>query len=244
MEQTLVLGRFTPADLVVSISESTRKIDDEVEGQIDTLWDATEKKAKEEGRVCYDGISYRLNSLEKDGNTVRIDLGLLQYRVRIGLKSIPKYHTLSEEYYHKGCYTSATVKTSDGFYLVVELSGKSMNMNVCEVLGGIMEKPSHITTGEDIFECLYEELAEEACIKKSDILESYVRAIFITPATHACFYFEVSLVCTSKEILESFMSENEDKDIQHLKVLTKEEYLTFLSHSSPTKLCIREYVTI
>lgn len=67
MPQTkiLAIGKFLPEDLLVSVSESNRKIKPEIENQIDDIWQRIEQKAREEGRVCYNGLGYRLNSLEK-----------------------------------------------------------------------------------------------------------------------------------------------------------------------------------
>ncbi len=241
----LVFGNFTPEDLLVTVSSSTRKIYPEVEEQVDVIWEEKKKRAEQEGRICFNGISYRLNSLKEEDEKIIINFGLLEYKVRHVLASVPGYLELSEEYYHKGCYTGATVKTVDNKFLIVELSGKSMNTFVVDMLGGIMEKPSEIKTGKDLFGCIYVELEEEACIKRSDIKECYLRSIFLTPNTHACFYFEVTLNVSSETLLGRFSNENQDQDIKSLKALSREEYFSFLkSHSSPTKQFISEIINI
>lgn len=241
----LAIGKFTPENLLVSVSDSTRKINLEVEEQVDAIWEEKMSKAEQEGRVCYNGTSYRLNSLKEDGQKIIINFGLLEYKARQALPTIPSYLELQEEYYHKGCYTGATVKTIDNTFLVVELSGKSMNTFVSDMLGGIMEKPQEIETGEDIFECIYGELKEEACIRKSDIKECYLRSIFLTPNTHICFYFEVIVNVSSEILLSKFSNENQDQDIKSLKALSREEYVSFLkSHSSPTKNFISEIINV
>ena len=234
--KALAIGRFTAENLVISVSDSTRKINIEVENQVDTIWKEKKEKAELEGRVCFNGISYRLNSLMEQDQKVVINFGLLEYKVRHVLSSIPGYLELPDEYYHKGCYTGATIKTKDNKFLIVELSGKSMNTFVTDMLGGIMEKPSEIATGEDVFNCIYGELKEEACIEKIDIKECYLRSVFLTPNTHVCFYFEATLLVSSETLFDRFSNENQDQDIKSLKVLSKDEYISFLkSHSSPTK---------
>lgn len=241
----LAIGKFTPENLLVSVSDSTRKINLEVEEQVDAIWEEKMKKAEQERRVCYNGISYRLNSLKEDDQKIVINFGLLEYKARQALSTIPSYLELQEEYYHKGCYTGATVKTIDDKFLIVELSGKSMNTFVSDMLGGIMEKPQEIVTGEDIFECIYGELKEEACIGKSDVKECYLRSIFLTPNTHICFYFEVILNVSSEILLSKFSNENQDQDIKSLKALSREGYVSFLkNHSSPTKKFISEIINI
>ena len=241
----LAVGKFTPENLLVSVSDSTRKINLEVEAQIDAIWEEKMKKAEQEGRVCFNGISYRLNSLKEKDQKLVMDFGLLEYKARATLQTIPGYLELPEEYYHKGCYTGATVKTADDKFIIVELSGKSMNTFATDMLGGIMEKPLVIETGKDVFECIYVELEEEACIGKNDIKESYLRSVFLTSNCHTCFYFEAILNVSSETLLDRFSNENQDQDIKSLKVLSREEYISFLkSHSSPSKKFISEIINI
>ncbi len=241
----LAIGKFTPENLLVSVGDSTRLIDAEIEAQVDALWEEKRKKAEQEGRVCFNGVSYRLNFLKEEDQKLVIDFGLIEYKARATLQTIPGYLELPQEYYHKGCYTGATVKTVDDKFLIVELSGKSMNMFVTDMLGGIMEKPLAIETGKDVFECIYVELEEEACIEKNDIKESYLRSVFLTTNTHTCFYFEVILNVLSETLLGRFSNQNQDQDIKSLKVLSREEYLSFLnSHSSPSKQFISEIMNV
>jgi hypothetical protein len=163
-----------------------------------------------------------------EGNQIRIDFGLLEYKARQALPTIPGYFDLPDEYYRKGCYSGATVKSSDGRYLIVELSGKSMNMNRIDVLGGIIEKPTEIVNGGDVFKALYDELEEEGCIRLADIEESYLRAIYMEAKTNIGFYFEILLGISSKEVLERFDREMDDQDIKSLQSLTYEEYMHVL----------------
>lgn len=244
--QVLALGRFQPEDLLISVSESNRKIDPAIEAQIDARWEATQKKAAEEGRVCYNGISYRLNSLEIQENKIRLDLGLLEYKAREALPTIPGYYDLPEEYWRKGCYSGATVKTSDDKYLIVELSGKSMNMNRVDVLGGIIEKPTEISDGKDLFGSLYAELEEEGCIHVSDIETSYLRAIYRETKTNIGFYFEILLKISSEEILERSRHEMHDQDIRSLRSLTPEEYMDMLrtEMGSPGKQLMADIIAL
>ncbi len=241
----LALGKFSSSDLVVSISESTRKISPEIENQVDAIWEEKKKKADEEGRVCFNGTSYRINSLKEENGEIAIDFGLLEYKARQALQTIPAYLELPDDYYHKGSYSGATVKTSDGKFLVVELSGKSMNMNTIDMLGGIMEKPSEIVTGEDVFDCVYSELEEEACIERNDIKECYLRSVFLTSNTHTCFYYEVTLNLSAVELLDRFSGKNKDQDIRSLKALSREEYISFLkTNTSPAKQHISGIINI
>lgn len=220
-------GKFKPSDLVVSVTESNRKIKPEIENQIETVWQNMQKMAEEKGKICYNGISYRLNSLELKEDKVILDFGTFEYKVRDGLIAIPEYFDLPEEYWRKGCFTNASVKTSDEKYLMVELSGKSMNRFTVDLIGGIMDTTIGMSTGQDIFASLYNELQEEAGINQEDIKESYLQTIYIAQRTNIGFYFELTLRVPSNDLLERF-KKNNDPDIKSICVYEREEYLETL----------------
>ena len=243
--EILALGKFKPDDLVVSLGESTRKINPVIESKIDAIWEAKLKKAKEDGKVCYNGIPYRLNSLDKKDNRVFLDFGPVEFKAVAGLTSIPEYFDLSEDFYIKQCFNHSTIKTTDDHYLMVELSGKSMNINAVDFIGGMMEKPMEMVTSEDVFNSMYIELEEEACIKKTDIEGMYLRAVYLGTMTGIGFYFETILKVSSEELIERFKKENKDQDIKSLKVFTREEYLSALRyHKSKNKQLIVELISI
>ena len=235
LPKILVSGKFKPNDLQVSISESNRKIDPIIEGKIEAVWEVKKKKADAEGKVCYNGISYRLNSIQEKDGKIFLDFGTFEYKVRDGLIAIPEYFNLPEEYWRKGCFSCASIRTSDDRYLMVELSGKSMNYNKVDLIGGVMETNIGMTTGDDIFTSFYNELEEEAGIKEDDIKESHLHTIYLASGTNVAFYFEITLNVSSEELLERF-KKNKDADIKSICVLTKEEYINVLkNHSSLNK---------
>ncbi len=242
--KVLVLGKFTPKDLKVTLSDSNRKIDPGIESQLEDLWQQKLKRAAEEGRTIYNGLSYRLNSFNKDQNTLTVDLSILEYKVRDGLIDVPGFLDLPEDYYRKGCYTTATVRTSDDRYLMVELSGKSMNMNTIDLLGGIMETEPEVRDGNDIFRSMYKELEEEALITEKDIADSYLRSLYLERRTNICFYFEVVLNISSEEIANRFETMASDQDIKSIKAFTKSEYLAALQNHNPNKQLILELMSI
>ena len=244
LPRILVKGRFKPEDLRVSVSESTRKIEQSIENQLEDIWLEKVKMAKEKGKNCYNGISYRLNSLKKEGGTLFLDFGTLEYKVRDGLIDIPEYYDLPEDYYRKGCFTSASIKTSDGKYLMVELSGKSMNQNNIDLIGGIMETDISMTSGEDIFISLYKELEEEAGIETNEIKDISLHTIYLEQRTNIGLYFEIILNVSSEKLLERFKT-NKDIDIKSLCVYSKEEYLEVLkNHRSLNKRLTAELLSI
>lgn len=244
LPKMLVDGKLLPEDLSVSISESNRKINPEVESQLEDIWQNKIKKAQEHGKNCYNGISYRLNEFQERDREIYLNLGTFEYKVRDGLIEIPEYFELPEEYWRKGCYSTASVKTSDGKYIMVELSGKSMNRNSLELIGGIMETNIEMKSGEDIFKSFYDELEEEACVKKEDIETCYLKSIYFEVRTNVAFYFEVFLTISSTELIERF-KENKDDDIKNLLLFSKEDYIEALeNHQSPNKAFIAKMLSI
>lgn len=244
LPKILTVGRFLPSDITITLNPSNRAIDPMIESQLEALWTAKLKRAKEEGRTIYNGLSYRLNAFQEEQGKLRLDFGKIEYKVRDGLIDVPGFLDLSEVYYRKGCYTTASVKTADGHYLMVELSGKSMNMNTTDLLGGIMETEPECKTGEDVFRSLYKELEEEALISESDIAESYLRSLYLERRTNICFYFEVQLTVSSGEILARFERLSADQDIAAVKSFTKEEYIMALQAHNANKQLIAELLSL
>lgn len=245
LPKTLIIGEYFPDNLKVSLNDSTRVIDKEIEAKLESFWIEKKKRADENGQICYNGTSYRLNLIATEDNCINLNFGTLEYKVRSSFKDIINLSEIIEDLYPKGCYSGATVKTKDDNYLMVELSGKSMNPNKVDLLGGLMETNLKMENGEDIFNSLYMELEEEACLRKKDIKEKYLRSIYLDTYGNVGFYFEVSLDLSSEILLERFKSESKDVDIKNLKCLSKDEYIEVLkNHMSKDKNKILEFLSI
>jgi hypothetical protein len=223
-----VEGNFTADDLVVSVSPSNLVILDSVKGDIEKIWENKMHEAQERGLHLYNGTSYRLNSLKEENGKIHLDFGIVDYKTRYGLRdALPKVQ-FDETMYRNGCYVGASVKTSDERYLMVKLSGKSMNRNTHDLLGGIME--TNIPMDSDyVFKVLRAELLEEAGIKESEIASMVLRAMYQDMYTNAAFYLEVELSVSSVEIQERF-NHNSDVDIAAIEVYSYDDYLQALQN--------------
>lgn len=240
----LALGYFSPDDLRVTLAVSNRKVKPEVEAQLETAWQSMLRQAKTESRQIYNGISYRLNSFQHSKDTLTLELAPFEYKVRDGLLRVPGYFNLPESYYRKGCYTAASVKTADEKYLMVELSGKSMNMNTIETLGGIVDAEPVIENGDDVFRSLFKELDEEALITEEDISSCYLRALLLEEQTNVGLYFEVRLKITAEQLISRQTLATLDQEIAAVKILTKEKYISILQSSSPSKQLIASIISL
>lgn len=242
--QLLAKGQFRPEDLVVSVSPSNRKIDNAVEDQIEGLWSVKLQSALAAGKTIYNGLSYRLNSWTLVDNKLHLDFGVFDFKTRECVIDAEGYFDLSEEYFRKGCHTLSTIRTSDNQYLLVELSGKSMNLNPIDFIGGIMETNFAMQTSEDVFGSFSEELEEEACIQRSDIELWYLALIYLNANTNIGFYFEVVLNIPAETLLQRFKETGKDQDIKAIRIFSKEGYLTMLATLNINKQFIAKHITI
>lgn len=234
--QVLALGTFTHETLSVSTGPSSRHINPAIEAKVESLWQEKLTQTQASGQTCYNGYVYRLNSLTVDEHTLSLNFAEIEFRTFSCLESLPEYYDLSEEYFCKNCHTSATVKTTDNRYLMIELSGKSLNHNTVDLLGGVLETRPIISNGDDLFTSQYKEMKEEGCVQESDIAQSYLRMVYLGQRTSVGFYFEVILNISSAEIVQQFKIQHNDPDVNVLLHLSREEYLSHLqNHKNANK---------
>ena len=191
--KTLVKGKLTPNDLNVFVNKSNRKISKAIEEKMEKIWKDKVKMAKENNKILYNGTLYRLNNINKLDNKIIIELGTLEFKTFLCINEIYEYFDLDKSHYKNSCHTLATVKTKDKKYIMVNLTGKSMNENSFDFIGGAMEVSSKINNGKKLFWSFYKELKEEAHIDKKDIVESFLKLIYLNHKTNVGFYFEIIL---------------------------------------------------
>lgn len=242
--QLLAQGKFSPEDLVVTVSPSNRQTNPHVEAQIEGLWSAKLHNAIAAGKTIYNGMSYRLNNWALVASKLHLDFGVFDFKTRECVIEADGYFDLGEAYFRKGCHTLSTIKTSDDKYLLVELSGKSMNYNAIDFIGGIMETNFAMQTSEDVFSSFYEELEEEACIEHSDIEFWYLALIYLNANTNIGFYFEVVLNIPAESLLQRFKEIGKDQDIKAIRIFDKAAYLRMLASLNINKQFIAKHITI
>ncbi|MCI5051379.1 MAG: hypothetical protein MRY57_03650 [Candidatus Pacebacteria bacterium] len=239
--EILVEGNFTKEDISVRLNTKKFTLTDDIEKEIDDIWKEKIKEAKENNLNLYNGTSYRLLDIKKENNKLHIVFQEMEFRQRFGLREIHRRHGIHTDLYRMGCFVSATVKTADGKYLMVRLSGKSMNMNTIEVLGGIME--TNINLDSDyIFKVVSSELKEEIGVLEKEIIKNNLIAVFRGGYTNICFYFEVELSINSDEVKQRF-DKNRDIDVSGVLVLTLDEYKDTLQNHNLNKQFIYKLFT-
>lgn len=243
--QILAQGTFAPETISVSTGQSTRKVHTAIEARVESLWQEKLTQAQANNQLCYNGGAFRLNSLTVQENALSLDFAEIDFKTFSCLESLPEYYELPAEYYCKNCHTSATVKTSDDRYLMIKLSGRSLNHNTIDLLGGVLESNCKLGSGSDLFASQYKEMREEGCVLESDIAQSHLRVVYLGQRTSVGFYFEVVLNKSSAEISRQFEREHLDPDVHTLLHVSRDEYLSHLkNHTSPNKRLLAGVCTL
>lgn len=241
----LLKGNFLPGDIVIEWNEeSNRGIHLPIENQIETEWQKIVTHAKEKGFHIYNGRNCRLNDFRCVDGKLFLEMAPIEFRTRESLVRIPGYFSLSDVFFRKGIFCSANVETNDGKYVFVELTGKSLNLDRYEMLGGVLETEDFVDTQSiDIFECLYKEMLEEAGILKDHIETTFLKSMFLDRMTNIGFYFEAKLLISSQELQTIFESNVNDPDIENLFFVSKNDLKKQLLDMNENKQLIAHMIS-
>ncbi len=132
---------------------------------------------------------------------------------------------------HRVASCAAHIETHDRKFVLVALSGKSMNGYGIEHVGGVLEKPLPLKNGRDLFKHLYKEIKEEARIYKKDLKNLYLKKVVQGQRGAVHFIFKTKLKITSTELKQRFkQNRKKDPDIGDLLILERSEYLDYLNN--------------
>ncbi len=236
----LFVGHLQGSNVNITIEESNLILSKEIEVDIERRWSEKIKEAEEGNLNLYNGMSYRLNDWSCVLDRLDLKLSVFDYKHRHALVCMSREGSIDEgKYRHNGCYVGATVITSDNKYVMVKLSGKSMNPNKTDLLGGIAETNVKCNSGQYLFDILHEELREEAGLEINEVDSSVLRMMYASQSGHIGFYFEIRLLLSSGEMEERF-ADNQDIDIAHLLFYEKSEYVNALRRHGSSKNLIAD----
>ena len=239
----LLKEKLKPENIKINLIENKLIFSNEIENKIEDIWKQKESEIKKNGGNFYNGNSYRMLGWKYKNNILELDFAIFDFKHRFGATQIIKKNIFdTSKVWHGGCHAGATVKTNDNKYLMVKISGKSINSNIYDFAGGIVEDDiEFIPNGEFIFKTIKKELKEEAGIDESDIENICMEMLFQGKGAHTGFYFSIDLNISSKELLNRF-KDNKDQDIESLKFFTEEEYKNILkNHNINKKLIYKEF---
>ena len=239
MEQTvpypLSIGHYVEQDFKIEVVEQEMELPEVIEEMIEQNWVEKTKLAQEKGQRMFNGFSYRVVSHNTEGNKIELDLALFDFRHRYGVICIAKESGVQIQ--HNGTFVGSSVRTKDNYYVMVKLSGKSMNTNNYDLLGGMVETETDFTGSSFLFDVLYQEMQEEGGIERQDVKSCEMRMMYQGEYGHVGFYFETDLKITKAD-LESRFENNSDQDIESLVFFNQEEYEQILESHNPNKQLI------
>lgn len=238
----IVQGKFYPKDVEVEFADfSNRKIDFEIENKIDANWKEYEKVKKENGGIVWDAVTYRLEDLKMENNKIKLVLGEINFSKRIGARwCLDELEKCGIDYYPKGIYLAAIIETGDNYYIMGELSGKTVVSSVASLAGGVLSKDEAVIgKSEDIFGALYREIKEELNIDKENLKDLYLKAIIMTERLSIGFIFYVSLDMNIESVQNKFIANDEFVSI---KGHNKEEIVNVLKSMGGAKALVSELI--
>ena len=221
--QILLKGNFSAEDIIIhNVEQSNRKIDPEVEASLAQVWENNFKIAKEQGKLIFDGESFRLEEFKVINGKLELTVSKFKYSVRSSLVSLaPKLIGKGMEYTANGLAIAGFIRTSDGKYIFGGKSGKTTSTLKVDFIGGIVE-PKELKNGKDLIECNKAELKEEINIDAQDIQDIEVTGIIFSPTSNIIILTNTELNLTSEEVLEKFRLEN-DGEISEIIFKSPEE---------------------
>ncbi|MFZ2154106.1 MAG: hypothetical protein WAV16_02635 [Candidatus Moraniibacteriota bacterium] len=235
-------GKFYPEDISLEFADfSNRKIDFETENKIDEYWKKYAKVKKESGGMIWDAVTYRLEGLSQCDNKIDISLGEINFSKRIGAREyLNELSVLGRDYYPAGIYLASIIKTNDEYYVMGELSGKTVVESDISLIGGVLSRDEMIIKNSvDIFEMLQRELDEEIYIKNSEISDIYLRAITQTERLNFGFIFCVNLNIDAKDIQDRFVPNDE---IAGVRFCSKKEIKNILRSMGGARALVGELI--
>jgi hypothetical protein len=162
---------------------------------------------------------------------LHLEISTVKFKIYAALSKLSQTIILPLPQRHRATASGANIITSDNQYVVVKLSGKSLNQNNLDFIGGNNEKPHPLSNGTELFDHLYREALEEANISKSDFESLILKAVIQMTRGLAFFYYEGRLNITAEELKAQFERQKEkDPDIADLVFFTHDEYLDFLEN--------------
>lgn len=161
---------------------------------------------------------------------MHLEFAPIEFKVIAALLKLSKTFRTDIEYRHRACACGAVLQTKDDKYLMVELSGKSMNPNKYDYVGGNVEFPHPLSNGDDLFQHLYREAKEEINVDPADFSELSLKAVIQSKGGYVIFHFQGTLNLTSDKVTEKFKAVK-DPDISRVIFFDRDEYIRFLSES-------------
>lgn len=231
----LIKGPFNRANVNVSYNPvSNRKKDPELEKKVEAMWIKMQNEAKKNGKLIYNGGSYRLNGYEIKNGKLMIEVSKFKYSTRRPIREFEdKLERLGPDYYSKGLATGGYIKTADDWYVFGIRSGKTMENNSEDFIGGVLDAID--LSKMHIFDHNNSEIKEELNISMSSIKDVSLLGLVSTGTCNIIMVLFSNLTLTKKDVRDCFTKEGniEMRDLRFVRAHELEKYMYSLGGYKP-----------
>jgi len=242
--KVLAKGRYYPKDISISYKkESNRKIDKSLELKVSQKWEEMLKEAKSKGKLIYNGESYRLNNLTETNCKLHFEVSKFRYSTRRPIREFPEeLEKLGEDYYSRGLAIGGFIKTTDDLYIFGKRSGKTMETNSEDFIGGIVDEVD-LKTGEDIFKLNKREIFEELNITSAEIADIYLVGVVSTGVANVVIISQTFLNVDSEHVNQLF-DKRKDSEMKSLRFVKEKDLKTYLKGLGGHKNAVVELIDL
>lgn len=233
----LILNRkFYPKDIIVSYTPSLDiKIPEGIERKIDEKWQELSSEAKGKGMKWFNGKMYCLNKIEEKDHTLSIELSTSDFKHNQCEFFVPELIELGEDYFIKTIFVSSILQTSDNKYVLGKRGKKLDYRKDIDMIGGVLQQSENIIkNSSELFDALHNEFKEEIGLDIKSIKDGFLNYIILTDTLRIGLYFNTLLNISSADLLNLFKQSN-DKEMQDLLFLDKEEFISTLKTLTDAK---------
>lgn len=237
----LIKGNFTSKNIEITTNlTSNRAISDDVEKQIETVWEQTVVDAKKNNQLIFDGESFRLDFYSVDADILKLELSKFKYKVRSSLNKLKdELEELGEKYYCNGLAIGGLIKTKENKFIFGKRSGNTITNNLEDFIGGILE-PDVIKDAEDLFRCNKQEILEEIGLNENHIISQKLIALVLSPSTNIIMLTYTRLNIDSGDVKNIFEQSNDKFEMAELVFIDEDKLIDHLHKLGSYKVAVAE----
>jgi 8-oxo-dGTP pyrophosphatase MutT (NUDIX family) len=166
MEVKRLIAGFTNKNLKVVNTNHHYKLSDSLRRKSEDFWQDYLARARKDGIKIWEGIVYRVEKLEKTGETYKIFLGTLGHRDTICTGFLAEdLEKMPFEERPNGMYVSCFLKTSDGKFIFG--SKKRDGIYKYKIIGGVLNQDeTEVKDADGFVEHFLKEFEEETGLSR------------------------------------------------------------------------------
>ena len=227
----LAAGPFKPENVKIKLNpKSKRKINPEIEKSCKKIWKDFYKKSKQEGKVIYDGTSYRLDQLYQKGKSLEVEISKVKFSIKKPLNiQIDKLEKHGFEYFPNTIAIGGPLHTKDDKFIFGKKSGNTVSLTNIDFIGGVAETDTKLANGKDLLKVVEKEMYEEVNVPSNQVDSYQFLGVILSPWANVIFVIIPVLKITFKEVLNLF-KDRTDPELSRLIVVEKENIIDYLGN--------------